>query len=105
MTMLNLDILEPITKDNLHELQPGEWIWDNLPIERGAHKKSMVYEAITEPIGFRQIDILDFNLYPNYSRHPFMLSTIDKFYNNTEWAAFEEGRYFKFKKGQHYDKG
>ena len=24
-----LNLLEPITYENLHELHPGEWIWDD----------------------------------------------------------------------------
>lgn len=102
--MLNLDIFEPITNENLSELVPGEWIWDNQNTRRRLHEKKLHAELIEEPAGFRQIAILDLDLYPKYSRHPFMLSTIDKYNSNTEWCPFEPDRYFKFKKGCNYDK-
>lgn len=92
-------LLEPITFDNLKDLTPGEWIWDSKLISRRAHIRSLGDERITEPIGFRQIHILDLDLFPTYSSNPFMLSDIDnKIIAGPTWVFFEEGRFFKFKK-------
>ena len=51
--------LIPITRENIYMLNPGDWIWDDKPIERSEHERSLAPETITEPIGFRQIHILD----------------------------------------------
>lgn len=92
-----MEYLVPITRYDLDKLKPGEWIWDNQPIERRIHKKTLCDEKITEPIGFRQIDILDLELYPRWSSKPFVLSTIDSDYGRREWVYFEEGRFYRFK--------
>lgn len=105
MQIPNPDIFEPITYDTLHELVPGEWIWDNKLTERREHKRSLDNATVTEPIGFRQIDILDLDLYPQYSSKPFMLSGAAYSGNHTglEWVYFELGRFYKFKKEKRND--
>lgn len=92
-----MQFLTPITRENLCELQPGEWIWDNKQIERRAHKRSLGDEFITEPIGFRQIDILDLDF---ISGKPFMLSNSYSGHYGCDrsWTYFEEGRFFMFKR-------
>lgn len=89
-------IFEPITIDNLHELQPGEWIWDNRIITRRAHKRSIYGETVDEPIGFRQIHILDIDSIPYLK--PFMLSNIDDRHGYSSWVNLEDGRFYKFRK-------
>lgn len=92
-------LLEPITFENISSLKPGDWIWDNKEKARRAHVRSLGDERITEPIGFRQIHILDLDLFPTYNSNPFMLSDIDnKIIVGPTWVFFEEGRFFKFKK-------
>ena len=93
-----LNLLEPITYENLHELHPGEWIWDDEKHARRAHKATIYNESVVEPIGFRQIHILDLKNFPMYSSKPFMLSSIDNigFGRGTEWVYFKEGRFYKF---------
>ena len=93
-----LNLLEPITHNNLQELHPGEWIWDSKIHARRAHKPSIYIESIAEPIGFRQIHILALKNYSSFSSKPFMLSSIDNsgFGKGTEWVNFEEGRFYKF---------
>ena len=94
-----MHLLEPITRDNLCELQPGEWIWDNKQIERRAHKRSLGDEFVTEPVGFRQIDILDLDLYPRYSSKPFLLTNLHFDHaHSASWEYFEEGRFFMLKR-------
>lgn len=90
-------VLEPVTQDNLHELQPGEWIWDDKLVERRVHKATLGNETILEPIGFRQITILDLNLYPRWSSKPFQLSDTNSlsFESRGGWTYFEEGRFYK----------
>lgn len=89
-------IFEPITFDNLHELNPGEWIWDNKLIFRRDHKRSIYPDMIEEPIGFRQIHILDIDSIPFLK--PFMLSSIDGGHGYHTWEIFEDGRFYKFRK-------
>jgi hypothetical protein len=94
---MNMTLFEPITRETLRELQPGEWIWDNKEEARRAHKRTIYNESVVEPIGFRQIHILDASNYP-YTQ-PFMLSSIDNigFGSGNSWTYFEEGRFFRFK--------
>lgn len=92
---LDMGIFDPITPDNLYTLRPGEWIWDNKRTCRQAHKRTLGNEVVQEPIGFRQIHILDLKLYPRFSSTPFMLSNIDK--SRSEWVYYEIGRFYKFK--------
>lgn len=101
--MINLDILELITFENLHELKPGEWIWDNKIITRRAHKRSIYCESVQEPTGFRQIHILDIESIPTLK--PFMLSNIDNigFGSGSEWVHFEINRFYKFKNKERKD--
>lgn len=91
-------LLEPITFENIRELRPGEWIWDNQSILRGIHAKSLARGLISEPIGFRQIDILDLDLFPQWSSKPFRLTTIDSRNRDPEWVFFEEGRFYRFRR-------
>ena len=98
-----IDILEPITEDNIRDLKPGDWIWDNQTIIRDEHRASLWPNKITEPIGFRQVDILDIsNLH--WSGKPFMLSHANDGSSGCEWVHFQRDRFFKFKKGYTYDK-
>lgn len=90
------ELMEPITADNIHELKPGEWIWDNQDIGRREHRRTLNPETVVEKIGFRQIHILDLDLYPRRSSKPFMLSSIEV--DGYKWEYFEYGRYYKFKK-------
>jgi hypothetical protein len=92
-------VLEPITRDNLSELTAGEWIWDDKIVERRSHKATLSDETIMEPIGFRQITILDLGLYPRWSSKPFRLSDVDglDFETRCGWTYFEEGRFYRFK--------
>lgn len=101
-----MNVMEPITKDNIDDLRPGEWIWDNKRVRRATHYHQMndfasdgaksVCKDIYEPFGFRQIHILD-TLGGIVTGTPvFKLSTnsSDRAY---VWARFEENRYYKFK--------
>lgn len=96
-----LDLMEPITPENLHELTPGEWIWDNDTISRRDHKRQICDDRVTEPIGFRQIHILDADE-NRYWMQPFMLSTIDSRGSHV-WEHLEPNRYYKFKKKKETD--
>lgn len=91
-----MNILEPITAENLKDLRPGEWIWDNKRIRKPAHQQSIWYKPIYEPFGFRQIHDLDLDAFPSFLNTPFMLTRTfsDKACN---WEKFEEGRFFKFR--------
>lgn len=97
------DLFELITHENIHELQPGEWIWDNKIEARRAHKRSLYNESVLEPIGFRQVHILDLETHP--MTKPFMLSSIDNigFGNGNAWVFFEPNRFYKFKKEKKHD--
>lgn len=93
--MYPMDFMEPITRESVSTLRPGEWIWDDKPVVRREHRRSLGHETITEPIGFRQIDILDTELFPRWSSTPFMLSDCD--HGGSKWEYFEEGRYYRIK--------
>lgn len=96
--MIKREFLEPITESDVFDLKPGEWIWDNRNITRMRHKLSFrLIDTVTEPIGFRQIDILDLNGFGTLENNrPFRLSCIDN--DVGEWVCFSEGRFFKFKR-------
>lgn len=98
-----LDILEPITEENIHELKPGDWIWDNQEIIRDEHRASPWPNKIIEPYGFRQVDILDVS-HLRWSGKPFKLSCANDGSSGCEWVYFRHDRFFKFKKGYTYDK-
>lgn len=94
-----MNLLEPITYDNIQELNPGEWIWDNKTLSRDIHDRSLCQETITEPVGFRQIHIMDkddVKHFKAYGTPPFMLSDID-YSSGNKWVYFEEGRFYRFK--------
>ena len=97
---MNMNLLELITTENIHELQPGEWIWDSKLIERREHARSLNHKTITEPIGFRQIDILDLKVFQRFSWTPFMLTNIDSSYPHRphSWVYWENNRFYRFKK-------
>ena len=97
---MNMNLLELITTDNIHELQPGEWIWDNKLIERTEHAASIDPKPIVEPIGFRQIDILDLKDFHRFSWTPFMLTNIDSSYPHRphSWVYWENNRFYRFRK-------
>lgn len=85
--------LVPITYENINTLKPGDWIWDDKPIERKEHERSLNPETIYEPIGFRQIHILDIKDFGTiFNDKPFMLSDIHK--GGYRWVRFEEGRFY-----------
>lgn len=89
--------LIPITYENIYALKPGEWIWDDKLIDRREHKRSLDNVTITEPIGFRQIHILDLKDFGTmWNTKPFMLSDIDRGNGSHEWTYFEEGRFYMF---------
>ena len=94
-----MDILEPITEENIVDLKPGDWIWDNQPIIRDEHRASLRPTKITEPYGFRQVDILDIS-YLRWSGKPFMLSNANDGKSGCKWVYFQRDRFFKFKKGK-----
>lgn len=88
--------LIPITRENIYALKPGEWIWDDKLIERKVHRRSLGNETISEPIGFRQIHILDLDSFAaGWNTKPFMLSDIDG-YNPVShtWVRFENYRFY-----------
>lgn len=93
---IDMSLFEPITRNNIHELEPGEWIWDNAQINRREHRRSLWPESIVEPIGFRQIHIIDPSSIP--MSKPFMLSTIDGRHHYYSWEYFSENRYYRFKR-------
>lgn len=96
----NLDLFELITYENIHELQPGEWIWDNKQQARRVHKRSIYNESIVEPIGFRIVNIIDLDGFYRFHSKPFMPSSIDNigFGSGMTWEYFELNRFYKFKK-------
>ena len=88
----------PITRENIYSLKAGEWIWDDKMVARRKHGRSIYLETITEPIGFRQIHILDLKEFGTvFTNCPFMLSDIDDDRSKHRWVCFEEGRFYKFK--------
>ena len=97
-----INLLEPITYENIKELSPGEWIWDNKQIKKYPHRRTLFSDSTTfEAAGFRQIHILDLdNL--KFSNKPFMLSLSANGLRYrqfiSEWVYFEEGRFYRFKK-------
>ena len=91
-----MKILEPITAENLNELRPGEWIWDRQLIVKNAHKRTMRVETIIEPVGFRQIHILNVDDYPRKTTKPFLLS--DSIQGGNFWTEFKEGIFFRIKR-------
>lgn len=92
--MLLMNILEPITENDLYSLRPGEWIWDNKRIAKAAHKRCLTYEKVYEPIGFRQIHIIESPKDLKYASKPFMLSDHTSNVAN-RWEPYEYGRYFR----------
>lgn len=97
-----INLLEPITHENIKELSPGEWIWDNRQIEKWPHRRTLSSDStIFEAAGFRQIHILDLD-YLLFSNKPFMLSLAANGVRYRqlicEWEYFEEGRFYRFKK-------
>ena len=97
-----INLLESITYENIKELSPCEWIWDNKQIEKCPHRRTLSSDStIFEAAGFRQIHILDLdNL--KFSNKPFMLSLSANGLRYrqfiSEWVYFEEGRFYRFKK-------
>lgn len=89
-----LQYLEPITIDNLPNLKPGQWIWDNKPVVRGIHKRTLSDETITEPYGFRQIHIVDAE---DIKTSRLVFSLTNTVSGGYKWEYFENGRYYKFK--------
>ena len=88
--------LIPITRENIYALKPGDWIWDDKPIERRKHERSLYPETVIEPIGFRQIHILDLEGFHSWNSKPFMLSDIDSNHPGPWWVYFEDGRFYRF---------
>ena len=93
--MIDMKLLEPITMENIHELNPGEWIWDNKTVFKREHVRSLGGDVISEALGFRQIDILDLDLFPKWGNKPFMLTDGS---SRSTWERFESDRYFRFKR-------
>ena len=90
-------LMEPITRYNIDQLELGEWIWDNLIVSKPNHGRKLGHEEIQEPIGFRQVHILeDDSFLKRHSSKFFMLSDID--HGGYRWVNFEEGRFYMFKK-------
>jgi hypothetical protein len=88
----------PITRENIYTLKSGDWIWDDKPIERREHAYSLRPETVTEPIGFRQIHILDLRDFAaGWKTKPFMLSDIDSDHYGYRWVYFEENRFYMCK--------
>lgn len=87
--------LIPITRENIHELKPGDWIWDDKIVERRAHKWSIYEDKTSEPKGFRQIHLLSLKDFDRgFSRKPFMLSDVDSNTSGYTWERFEENRFY-----------
>lgn len=88
--------LIPITRDNICTLKPGDWIWDDKPVERRVHKRSIYEDKTVEPIGFRQIHILDIEGFiKGCDNKPFSLSDFDSDSGGYNWVFFEENRFYK----------
>ena len=99
-----INLLEPITHENIKELSSGEWIWDNKQIEKWPHRRTLSSDnTIFEAAGFRQIHILDLD-YLLFSNKPFTLSLAANGVRYrqliSEWEYFEEGRFYRFKNSQ-----
>ena len=92
-----MELLEPITYENMYELKPGEWIWDNSMVVKRVHKRTLDDEIITEPYGFRQIHILDLTGFGSWHSQPFMLTTIGTDYYG-QWVYFMVDRFYRFKR-------
>lgn len=88
----------PITRENIYTLKAGDWIWDDKLIERREHRLTLRPESITEPIGFRQIHILDLNGFHSWNTKPFMLSQFDNGHDGYTWVYFEENRFYMCKR-------
>lgn len=86
--------LVPITRENVYTLKPGDWIWDDKPITRRIHERTLGNETVTEPIGFRLIHILDLDGFHRWNTKPFMLSDIDDSHGGYRWIYFEENRFY-----------
>ena len=92
-----MQFLEPITYENIQELEPGEWIWDNKIVERDIHERNLTYKTINESMGFRQIDILDLDGFGGAFNHrPFFLSNVDRY--GCRWESFKENRFYRFRR-------
>ena len=96
-----INLLEPITYENIKELSPGEWIWDNKQIEKEPHRRVLSSDStVFEAAGFRQIHILDLDCL-RFSSKPFMLSLAANEVRYRQlgcaWEYFEEGRFYRFK--------
>lgn len=89
-----LKLMEPITMENIHELQGGDWIWDTHPTNRCEHRRSLSSIVIEEPYGFRQVHVLDLDNVRIHHTKGLLLSA-DADYR---WEYFREGRFYKFKK-------
>lgn len=92
-----MNLLEPITRKNIHELKPGEWIWDNWHVYRMGHTRESMYAHVPERIGFRMISLLDLK-YFEYSNKPFMLTDVDDGRTGGVWPTFKEDRFYRFKR-------
>jgi hypothetical protein len=97
---MKMNLLEPLTHEDVYKLKPGDWIWDNKFVERRVHRRSLFDEKMMEPIGFRLVHILDLEAFTRYSNKPFMLSNIDQYMRSYSWEPFIEGRYFKIREEQ-----
>ena len=100
---MNSKLVEQIRYQNISELIPGEWIWDNKIESKLAHEVSMYHDKfILEPVGFRQVHILRLDDFPMFTSKPFMLSKNNDIHYSTNhyvWEYFEEERFYRFKKG------
>lgn len=102
---MNMDLFVPITFENIYALKPGEWIWDDKEVEKRVHRRTLGGETLMEPIGFRQIHVLDLKDFGTiFNSKPFMLSHYDHAndwrHGGAHWEYFEEGRFYMFKSKQ-----
>lgn len=98
---MDMSLFELITRENIYTLKPGEWIWDSKTIERPEHARSLNKKTVVEPIGFRQIDILDLKDFGTiFNNQPFMLTDLDHKFSRDprSWVYWEDGRFYRFKK-------
>lgn len=93
----DMNLFEEITPENVMDLKPGEWIWDNELIKRDEHRVCLNAKQIDEPIGFRLIRILNLKDAGGYYTKPFFLSSIDHGTSDF-WTCLEPKRFYKFKK-------